>query len=355
MDNISQTKDKYIKLIKDANSLSELDDVRVKVLGKRGELSLLIKNLGNIPHEQRKALGIELNIASKEVQEAILSRKYLLTKAELEERLNNESVDLTLSCRENKSGAIHPLSQAMWELIDIFQSMGFIVTEGPDIENDFNNFTALNIPEEHPSRQEQDTFYMPCDSDNKPIMLRTHTSPVQVRTMLQQEPPLRIISPGRVYRNDYDQTHTPTFHQIEGLFVAQGLNMGHLKSCIQDFCRRFFEIPDLALRFRPSFFPFTEPSAEVDIACGKQNGELIIGQQDEWLEVLGCGMVNPKVLHNCGIDHNKYQGFAFGVGVERMAMLKYGIPDLRSFYSTDTRWLGHYGFSAFEAFTDGVK
>jgi len=272
----------------------------------------------------------------------------------LQERLEKEKIDVTLPPRPQPCGTIHPISQALYEMIAIFKNMGFSVAEGPDIEDDFYNFTALNIPPEHPARQDHDTFYLPpVEEGAERRVLRTHTSPVQIRTMLAKKPPLRIIAPGRTYRSDYDATHTPTFHQIEGLYVAENVHMGHLKACLQTFLREMFNQPTLPLRFRPGYFPFTEPSAEVDIACYRKEGQLIVGPGQDWLEILGCGMIHPKVLENCGIDSTKYQGFAFGMGIERVAMLKYGIPDLRSFYEADIRWLRHYGFSPFEALMEG--
>ena len=345
----------YLAAIQNASDLGVLEKLRVEALGKQGKISLLMKSLGGMSPEERKDKGAIFNSLRTQVLEALEDRKALLEKEAMTRKLNAESVDITLSPRAERKGSIHPLSQAAYELTEIFRSMGFHVAEGPHIEDDFHNFSALNIPPEHPARQEQDTFYMPKNAAGETMVLRTQTSPVQIRTMKMKKPHIRIIAPGRVYRSDYDQTHTPTFHQIEGLYIDKGVHMGHLKGCITAFCRAFFELPDLTMRFRPSFFPFTEPSAEVDIACARRNGELIIGENEEWLEILGCGMVHPKVLENCGIDPNEYQGFAFGLGMERMAMLKYGIPDLRSFYDMDVRWLRHYGFSAFEALMGGAK
>ncbi len=252
-----------------------------------------------------------------------------------------------LTAPEQK-GSIHPVSQVTEEVTAIFGEMGFSVAEGPDIEDDWHNFTALNIPPEHPARQEMDTFYLPNEMDGNRMVLRTHTSPVQIRTMLKHPPPLRIIAPGRTYRCDYDATHSPMFHQVEGLVVDEATNMGHLKGCLIEFCRAYFGVDNLPVRFRPSYFPFTEPSAEVDIGCTREGGTFRIGHGDDWLEILGSGMVNPKVLENCGIDSDRYQGFAFGMGIERIAMLKYGIPDLRTFFESDLRWLRHYGFSALD-------
>jgi phenylalanyl-tRNA synthetase alpha chain len=265
-------------------------------------------------------------------------------EAALNARLATERIDVSLPPRPEQRGFIHPISQVMDELTAIFGEMGFAVAEGPDIEDDFYNFGALNIPPEHPARQEHDTFYLPDRADGAKMVLRTHTSPVQIRTMQKTTPPIRIIAPGRTYRSDHDATHSPMFHQVEGLVIDEKTHMGHLKGCLIEFCRAFFGVDDLPVRFRPSYFPFTEPSAEVDIGCTRKGGELTIGAGDDWLEILGSGMVHPRVLENCGIDSTKYQGFAFGMGIERIAMLKYGIPDLRTFYDSDLRWLKHYGF-----------
>jgi phenylalanyl-tRNA synthetase alpha chain len=345
----------YLKAIEKAPHLQALEQIRIELLGKQGTISLVMKSLGGLDPEERKIVGATYNQVRDSISAALDVRHKLLTQEALIQQLAQEGQDVTLPPRQMGTGSIHPLSQAQYELTEIFKSMGFDVAEGPDIEDDFHNFSALNIPPEHPARQEQDTFYMPKNEAGDTMVLRTHTSPVQIRTMQANKPPIRIIAPGRVYRSDYDQTHTPTFHQIEGLYIDTGVHMGHLKRCIIEFCRAFFEIPDLSVRFRPSFFPFTEPSAEVDIACARRGGELIIGEAGGWLEILGCGMVHPKVLENCGIDSTQYQGFAFGLGIERMAMLKYGIPDLRSFYDVDVRWLRPYGFSAFEALMGGVR
>ena len=278
--------------------------------------------------------------------EAIEARKEDLAGATLDARLMEEKVDVTLPVRAEGRGRVHPITQTIDEVIAIFGEMGFTVAEGPDIEDDWYNFTALNIPPEHPARQEHDTFYLPGMAGGHRRVLRTHTSPVQIRTMGEQKPPLRIIVPGRTYRCDYDATHSPMFHQVEGLVVDETTHMGHLKGCLIEFCRAYFGVEDLPVRFRPSYFPFTEPSAEVDIGCTREGGAFRIGHGDDWLEILGCGMVHPKVLENCGIDAARYQGFAFGLGVERIAMLKYGIGDLRTFFESDLRWLRHYGFPA---------
>ena len=323
-----------------------LERIRIAELGKKGRITGLVKGLGALDAEARRAAGAAINVLKEEVIAALEARKRDLADAALAARLAAERIDVTLPARPAPQGAIHPLSQTIDEVIAIFGEMGFAVAEGPDIETDWNNFTALNIPPEHPARQEMDTFYLPGERDGARMVLRTHTSPVQVRTMLATQPPIRIIAPGRTYRCDSDATHAPMFHQVEGLIVDETTHMGHLKGCLIGFLRAFFAIDDLPVRFRPSYFPFTEPSAEVDIGCSRQGGTLKIGHGADWLEILGCGMVNPKVLANCGIDPERYQGFAFGVGLERITMLKYGIPDLRTFYDSDLRWLRHYGFAA---------
>ncbi len=328
-----------------AEGLDALERIRVSALGKKGRITEMMKGLGAMDAGARRAAGQALNALKTDLAEAIDARKSSFTDAELNARLLRERIDVTLPVRPESPGRVHPISQTMDEIVAILGEMGLKVAEGPDIEDDWHNFTALNIPPDHPARQEHDTFYLPGDG-NERLVLRTHTSPVQIRTMMATKPPIRIIVPGRTYRCDYDATHSPMFHQVEGLVVDETTHMGHLKGCLIDFCRAFFDMDDLPVRFRPSYFPFTEPSAEVDIGCTRKGGEFRIGHGDDWLEILGCGMVNPKVLDNCGIDPGKYQGFAFGLGVERMAMLKYGIPDLRTFFESDLRWLRHYGFSA---------
>ena len=327
-----------------ATSLDALEALRVSLLGKKGSISLLMKSLGDMGPEERKAAGQQLNAVKDLVSAALDGRKADLERAALEERLARERVDVTLPPRPEAEGRIHPIAQVMDEMIAIFAQMGFAVAEGPDIEDDFHNFTALNIPPEHPARQMHDTFYFGERADGTRHLLRTHTSPVQIRTMLAGKPPIRIIAPGRTYRCDSDITHTPMFHQIEGLVIDKATHMGHLKGCLMEFVTTFFEVDEVPVRFRPSFFPFTEPSAEVDIGCSRQGGELKIGKGSGRLEIGGSGMVHPNVLKACGLDPDEYQGFAFGMGVERMAMLKYGIPDLRTFFDSDLRWLKHYGF-----------
>jgi phenylalanyl-tRNA synthetase alpha chain len=333
-----------------AAGLDDLEKIRVSALGKKGRITALMKSLGGMDADVRKQTGQALNALKGDIAAAIEAKKKALGNAQLNARLASETVDVSLPVRPEREGLIHPISQAIDEAVAILGELGLSVAEGPDIEDDWHNFTALNIPPDHPARQEHDTFYLPGQGDDKGdderLVLRTHTSPVQIRTMMQSEPPIRIIVPGRTYRCDYDATHSPMFHQIEGLVIDENTHMGHLKGVIIDFCRAFFGVDDLPVRFRPSYFPFTEPSAEVDIGCTREGGEFRIGHGDDWLEILGCGMVNAKVLENCNIDSGKYQGFAFGMGIERLAMLKYGIPDLRTFYESDLRWLRHYGFSS---------
>ena len=348
MQDYEQLKNEILEKIDRSFTLEGLEDVRVVSLGKKGSLSVLMKQLGSIEPDKRRETGQKLNLIQKEVLAAIENKKEVLRKDHINKKLANESVDITLPIRPENLGKIHPLSKTMDEVISIFAQMGFTVAEGPDIESDYYNFSALNIPPEHPARQEHDTFYFNPDEDGNRKVLRTHTSPVQIRTMEKLKPPLRVIVPGRTYRSDHDATHSPMFHQCEGLVIGDNLNMSHLKGCLIEFCRVFFGVDDLPVRFRPSYFPFTEPSAEVDIGCSKKNGELKIGSGDEWLEILGSGMVNPRVLENCGIDPKEHQGFAFGMGLERIAMLKYGIPDLRPFFDSDLRWMKHYGFFSFE-------
>ncbi len=348
MQDYDKLKNEVLIKIKEANSLDDLENLRVQVLGKKGSITSLMKQLGSLEPDKRREAGQILNSLQKNIIESIDNKKSSLEETYLNEKLKNESLDITLPTRPENVGRIHPLSKTMDEVISIFAQMGFTVAEGPDIESDFYNFTALNIPQEHPARQEHDTFYFNEDENGERKVLRTHTSPVQIRTMEKLKPPLRVIVPGRTYRSDHDATHSPMFHQCEGLVIGDNLNMSHLKGCLIDFCRIFFGVDDLPVRFRPSYFPFTEPSAEVDIGCSRKSGELIIGEGDEWLEILGSGMVNPRVLQNCGLDPNEHQGFAFGMGLERVAMLKYGIPDLRPFFDSDLRWMKHYGFFPFE-------
>lgn len=348
MQNLDTLRKELMAAIGKSADSDELEILRVEALGKKGRVTQLMKELGTMDAEERRSIGQSLNSIKNEITLAIEERKTALANNELETRLLKEKVDVTLPTRPEAVGRIHPISQTIDEVVAILGEMGLQVAEGPDIEDDWHNFTALNIPPDHPARQEHDTFYLPGETKGQRMVLRTHTSPVQIRTMQNSTPPFRIIAPGRTYRCDYDATHSPMFHQVEGLVVDQGTHMGQLKGCLIEFCRAFFGVDNLPVRFRPSYFPFTEPSAEVDIGCTREGGQFRIGHGDDWLEILGCGMVNPKVLENCGIDSAKYQGFAFGMGVERLAMLKYGIPDLRTFYETDLRWLKHYGFSALD-------
>ncbi|MEX2644567.1 MAG: phenylalanine--tRNA ligase subunit alpha [Acetobacterales bacterium] len=347
MQELRSLRDELIAAVDAASGLDALEQIRLDALGRKGRITALMKGLGQMPPDERREAGKELNVVKESVAEAIEQRKAALEEAELDRRLATERIDVTLPVRPEASGRIHPITQTIDECVAIFGEMGFALAEGPEIENDFRNFTALNIPPEHPARQEHDTFYFPEKEDGSRLLLRTHTSTVQVHTMEGGEPPIRIIAPGRTYRSDYDATHSPMFHQIEGLAIEDGIHMGHLKGCLAEFFRAFFGV-EVPLRFRASHFPFTEPSAEVDIQCWRAGGELVIGEGDDWLEVLGCGMVHPNVLRNCGLDPDRHRGFAFGMGIERIAMLKHGIPDLRTFYESDLRWLRHYGFPPFD-------
>lgn len=334
--------------IEAAGSLDDLEAVRVRALGRKGTITHLMKGLGAMEPEERRSAGTALNALKDETVAAIEDRRTTLRNLALTEQLATESVDVTLPVRAEGCGRIHPVSQVVDEIVAIFADMGFAVAEGPDIEDDFHNFTALNIPPEHPARQMHDTFYLEAERDGAPLVLRTHTSPVQIRHMRSSPPPYRIIAPGRTFRCDSDMTHTPMFHQVEGLAIGHDIHMGHLKGCLEEFARVMFEDDNLRMRFRPSHFPFTEPSAEVDIGCSRKGRELRIGEGGDWLEILGCGMVHPNVLENVGLDPNEWQGFAFGMGIDRIAMLKYGIPDLRAFFESDLRWLRHYGFAPFD-------
>lgn len=331
-----------------ASDLAELDQLRVHYLGKNGLITGELKQLGALDPEARKAAGAALNQLKDRLTSIIDERKSQLEHTALSAKLASETVDVTLPPRFESRGAIHPVSRVIAEISQIFGRMGFSVAEGPEIEDDFHNFTALNFPPGHPAREMHDTFYLKAGDAEERKLLRTHTSTVQVRVMQQQKPPIRIIAPGKTYRCDSDMTHSPMFHQVEGLVVEKGTTMAHLKGTLNQFLREFFGVASVNTRFRASFFPFTEPSAEVDVACDRSGDVIKIGQGSDWLEVLGCGMVHPNVLKNCGIDPNEYQGFAFGMGVERLAMLKYGMPDLRAFFNSDPRWLKHYGFSVLE-------
>jgi phenylalanyl-tRNA synthetase alpha chain len=349
MDDLEQLRQDSLAGVNLADTPEALEQIRIEYLGRQGRLTMLMRGLGALPAEKRREAGAALNSARDAISAAIEGKAAELNRQALSQRLAGERADISLPVLTGgpigfDGGRIHPISQTIDEIIAIFGEMGLVVAEGPHIEEDFYNFTALNIPPEHPARQEHDTFYLPERADGSRLVLRTHTSPVQIRTMQTQKPPIRIIVPGRTFRADHDATHSPMFHQVEGLVIDRTTHMGHLKGCLIEFCRAFFDIDDLPVRFRPSYFPFTEPSAEVDIGCSRQGGELKIGAGADWLEILGSGMVHPQVLKNCGIDPDEYQGFAFGMGIERVAMLKYGIPDLRTMYDSDLRWLRHYGF-----------
>jgi phenylalanyl-tRNA synthetase alpha chain len=336
---------RYEQQAAEAADLAALDAVRVAALGKSGEITQLLKTLGGMDAETRAAEAPKIHAAREAVAEAIAARKTALENAELERRLATERLDLSLPAPEAPRGSIHPVSQVMDELTEIFADLGFSVAEGPEIEDDWHNFTALNIPETHPARAMQDTFYMAEKGpDGAPMVLRTHTSPVQIRTMQSQQPPIRVIAPGRVYRSDSDATHTPMFHQIEGLVIDKAITLGHLKWTLETFLKAFFERDDVVLRMRPSYFPFTEPSAEVDVGWSMEKGRRVVGGSEGWMEVLGSGMVHPRVIAACGLDPDEWQGFAFGTGVDRLAMLKYGMDDLRAFFDGDLRWMKHYGF-----------
>ena len=326
-----------------------LETIRIETLGKAGSISALLKSLGSMSPDERREIGPLINGLRDRVSASLAERKAALEAAVLAARLESERVDLSLPTAPRRKGSVHPTMQAMDEMIAIFAEMGFSVAEGPDIEDDFHNFTALNFPPKHPAREMHDTFFFAPDETGERKLLRTHTSPVQIRALETQKPPLRIIVPGRTYRMDSDATHTPMFHQMEGLVIDKAIHMGHLKWTLETFIARFFEIEGVTARFRPHHFPFTEPSAEMDIGCDRSGGDLKIGQGSDWLEVLGCGMVHPNVLKACGVCPDEFQGFAFGLGVDRFAMLKYGVPDLRDMFGSDTRWLSHYGFSAFVA------
>ena len=346
IEEITNFSTKYKNILQQISTKSEVEKIRIYYLGKKGELTALFRKLGTIDMAERKQIAPLLNDLKTQITLMNSERMQELVEKEEEERIENEWLDVTLPGRSRQQGSIHPVSQTIDQAVAIFSEIGFSYAEGPQIETDWYNFDALNIPPEHPARQEHDTFFIRGDSktEKNPNVLRTHTSPVQIRSMTKQGVPIRIIAPGRVYRCDYDQTHTPMFHQIEGLAIDKNLNMAHLKWTLEEFCRTFFEVDNVELRFRASHFPFTEPSAEVDIRCSWERDLLKIGEGDDWLEILGCGMVHPNVLTASGVDKDQYQGFAFGMGLDRIAMLKYGIPDLRSFFESDIRWLRHYGF-----------
>ena len=344
MSDLTVLENETLAAIAAASDEAALESVRVGALGKKGSVSALLATMGKLDPEERKVQGPKLNGLKDAVAEAIAQRKGQLADAALDARLVSETLDVTLPTRSENAGSIHPISQVLDEVVAIFADLGFGVAEGPDVEFDDYNFTKLNIPPDHPARQMQDTFYVAPQADGMSHVLRTHTSPVQVRTLLNAKPPIRMISPGRTYRVDSDATHSPMFHQVEALVVDEGIHLGHLKWTVEQFCKAFFEIDQIELRARPSFFPFTEPSLEWDMRCDRSvPGKITFGTGNDWLELGGSGMVHRKVLENCGIDPNRYQGFAFGFGLDRMAMLKYGMPDIRSFFESDRRWLKHYG------------
>ncbi len=350
MTDIATLQNQILSAIDAATTPDALEAVRIDALGKQGSVSALLKTLGQMSPEERQVQGPVINGLREAVTNGIAGKKTALETAILNQRLATERLDMTLPAPEAARGTVHPVSQVMDELAEIFADMGFAVAEGPEIEDDWHNFSALNIPETHPARAMHDTFYFPEEMavDGKKMLLRTHTSPVQIRTMTSQEPPIRIIAPGRVYRSDSDATHTPMFHQIEGLVIDKGIHLGHLKWTLETFLKAFFEREDVVLRLRPSYFPFTEPSVEVDVGYTLVNGKRVIGGSEGWMEVLGSGMVHRRVIEACGLDPDVWQGFAFGTGVDRLAMLKYGMDDLRAFFDGDKRWLQHYGFNALD-------
>jgi phenylalanyl-tRNA synthetase alpha chain len=346
---LEATKSDLLARIDAAPDLPAVEAERVAALGKQGAVTQLLKTLGKMSPEERQAEGPRIHGLREAVTEALAARKAALEAAELERRLATERLDLTLPVSPGPQGSVHPVSQVMDELAEIFADLGFSVATGPEIEDDWRNFTALNIPESHPARAMHDTFYFPDrDAEGRRMLLRTHTSPVQIRTMMTQKPPIYVIAPGRTYRSDSDATHTPMFHQVEGLVIDRGITLGHLKWTLETFLKAYFEREDIVLRLRPSYFPFTEPSAEVDVGYSVVNGRRVLGGSDGWMELLGSGMVHPKVIEACGLDPEEYQGFAFGCGIDRLAMLKYGMDDLRAFFDGDVRWLKHYGFSALD-------
>ena len=349
MNDLDKINSSFEQKIKSLKTKEELQILKTEFFGKSGQITNQFKNLGTISSDKRKEFASSLNKLKDNLTGKIESKFLELETLEINEKLKDQKVDITLPIRPFKNGKIHPVSQVIDEISSIFSELGFSVAEGPDVETEYNNFTALNTPEDHPARDTHDTFYL---EENKKILLRTHTSPVQIRTMIDGKPPFKIIVPGRTYRCDSDQTHTPMFHQLEGLHIDKNITMSHLKGCLDYFIKEFFEVKNLKMRFRPSYFPFTEPSAEVDIGYRIENGRIVIGEGDKWLEILGCGMVHPNVLRNVKVDPNKYQGFAFGMGIDRLAMLKYGINDLRSFFESDFRWLSHFGFDPLDVPTN---
>jgi len=349
MSDLKKIKEEFISKLKNKLNLSEINQIKSDLFGKNGLVSSQFKKIGTIAETERKKFASELNLIKDELQNLINSKISEIENTTINEKLEKEKIDVTLPERPFVRGKIHPVSQSIDEISSIFSEIGFSVEEGPDVENEYNNFTALNTPDNHPARDMHDTFYL---DEKKQKLLRTHTSPVQIRTMLRDKPPFKIIAPGRTYRSDSDQTHSPMFHQVEGLHIDKNINMGHLKGCLNYFIKEFFELDKIKMRFRPSHFPFTEPSAEVDIGYTIKNGKIIIGEGDQWLEILGCGMVHPNVLKNVKVDPLKFQGYAFGIGIDRLAMLKYGINDLRSFFDCDYRWLNHFGFDPLDVPTN---
>jgi phenylalanyl-tRNA synthetase alpha chain len=349
MSDIKKIKEEFLNKLQGDLSLSEVNQIKSDLFGKNGIISLEFKRIGQIQESERKKFASDLNEIKNILQNQIDFKINKIEELEINEKLNKEKVDVTLPSRPYLKGKIHPVSQTIDEISSIFSEIGFSVEEGPDVENEYNNFTALNTPDNHPARDMHDTFYL---DDNKQKLLRTHTSPVQIRTMLKDKPPFKIIAPGRTYRSDSDQTHAPMFHQVEGLHIDKNVNMGHLKGCLNYFIKEFFEVDKIKMRFRPSHFPFTEPSAEVDIGYEIKDGKIVIGEGDKWLEILGCGMVHPNVLNNVNVDSKIYQGYAFGIGIDRLAMLKYGINDLRAFFECDYRWLNHFGFDPLDVPTN---
>ena len=341
MSDLKKLKDEFISKLRGKLNLSEVNQIKSELFGKNGLISTQFKKIGTIAESEKKKFASDLNNIKDELQSLINSKINEAESSEINKKLEQERIDITLPERSFVRGKIHPVSQTIDEISSIFSEIGFSVEEGPDVENEYNNFTALNTPENHPARDMHDTFYL---DEKKQNLLRTHTSPVQIRTMIKDKPPFKIIAPGRTYRSDSDQTHAPMFHQVEGLHIDKDINMGHLKGCLNYFIKEFFEVDKIKMRFRPSHFPFTEPSAEVDIGYEMKDGKIIVGEGDQWLEILGCGMVHPNVLKNVNVDTAKYQGYAFGIGIDRLAMLKYGINDLRAFFDCDYRWLSHFGF-----------
>ena len=349
MSDLKKIKEEFLLKLNKKLDISEINEIKLNLFGKNGLVSSQFKRIGSIAESERKKFATDLNVIKDELQDIINFKINEVENAEINKKLEKEKVDITLPERSFVRGKIHPVSQTIDEISSIFSEIGFSVEEGPDVENEYNNFTALNTPDNHPARDMHDTFYL---DEKKQKLLRTHTSPVQIRTMLKDKPPFKIIAPGRTYRSDSDQTHAPMFHQVEGLHIDKNINMGHLKGCLNYFIKEFFEVDKIKMRFRPSHFPFTEPSAEVDIGYEMKDGKIVIGEGDQWLEILGCGMVHPNVLKNVKVDPLKFQGYAFGIGIDRLAMLKYGINDLRSFFDCDYRWLNHFGFDPLDVPTN---